>query len=67
MIKRLIIPASLSLSLLAGLAGCGSSSNNPTPGDGTSVPGVVTTAATGSNTSDAMTGTTGTKTSTSAP
>jgi hypothetical protein len=67
MIKRIIIPASLSLALLAGLAACGSSSNNSTPGDGTSVPGVVTTTATGASTSAAMTGTTGAMSPTSAP
>jgi hypothetical protein len=64
MIKRIIVPASISLSILAGLASCGSSSNTTTPGSDTSVPGVVTTSGNGSSTSDAMTGSTGRMSST---
>jgi ABC-type glycerol-3-phosphate transport system substrate-binding protein len=45
MLKRFIVPASISLSILAGLAACGSSDNTTTPGSDTSVPGVVTTTA----------------------
>ncbi len=59
MLKRFIIPASISLSIFAGLAACGSSSDTTTPGSDASVPGVVTTTAGGSATSDAITGTTG--------
>jgi hypothetical protein len=55
MFKRFIVPATISLGIVAGLAACGSSSDTTTPGSDT---GVVTTTAGGSATSDAMTGTT---------
>jgi hypothetical protein len=66
MINRIIVPATISLSILAGLAACGSSSNTSTPGSDTSVPGVITTTGSGASTSDAMTGSTGSISSTTA-